>query len=598
MVGSAQYQDNEIEWVLSAVVTKKKQLYIQTQFREKFGRALNHNQIRYIKNKYGKDPRFNSPLVNIHAPPRVTTPEPEGSSEHGDGVTQNNAAAFENKNQAGPPLATGEAQNGPGDNGTKATQPKRKRSRHEQGDVLERLTKQTNISEQPNLNFSPRQGAILRTYQAETFSQPQSMPSARLPVSNSHTHPLSMPQASLGDSGHVPLYAGMIQGFQHPQTYPLLHSTNTNVTWAPSMLMNSHSWEVAGNTQVFTSTSGSGDASAMLQASPSPRIEQFQSMGYMMFQSPTADQYHIRQPSSQLGDQQVSQFSPATPNLSSPPHAAYLEQHQQPVQQEQQLYSHTDVGTIPTFPGSEISNLENAAYMQSLSGVAPQLIPSFQEVSIESTCPRHGTKHSNPTGMGGGTNWAYTTAPLNSSPQDLSLFDFTTPPMSFPSESVRQTGLTAANSQAIRQTLYNNANMFNSSLSTQEQHYHSPPQSGQQHLNFDGSTFGILSMAQTPILNTATAMPFAQLSYPMNNSIMGFSPSMVQAGNRPHVCQRRSTPGSHVCSVHGTVSDLSDTIDPRLLATNSVSPHPRTSMSSPLGEAKHEQETPTKSSSL
>jgi hypothetical protein len=58
MVGSTQYQDNEIEWVLSAVVTKKKQLYIQTQFREKFGRALNHNQIRYIKNKYGKDPRF------------------------------------------------------------------------------------------------------------------------------------------------------------------------------------------------------------------------------------------------------------------------------------------------------------------------------------------------------------------------------------------------------------------------------------------------------------------------------------------------------------------------------------------------------------
>jgi hypothetical protein len=58
MVGAAQYQDKEIDWVLSAVVGKKKQSYIQIHFKEKFGRTLNHNQIRYIKNKYGKDPRF------------------------------------------------------------------------------------------------------------------------------------------------------------------------------------------------------------------------------------------------------------------------------------------------------------------------------------------------------------------------------------------------------------------------------------------------------------------------------------------------------------------------------------------------------------
>lgn len=81
---------------------------------------------------------YSSPLVNIHAPPRVTTSEPEGSSEHGDVDTQNNNAAFENQNQAEPSMATEEAQNGPDDDGTKATQPKRKRSRHEQGDELER----------------------------------------------------------------------------------------------------------------------------------------------------------------------------------------------------------------------------------------------------------------------------------------------------------------------------------------------------------------------------------------------------------------------------------------------------------------------------
>lgn len=189
MVGAAQYQDNEIEWVLSAVVTKKKQSYIQEHFKERFGRELNHNQIRYIKNKYGKDPRFkygyppfsilnsplllhhlllsmltigeqetivrrvttefaqriltccrfySSPLVNIHAPPRVTTPEPEFSNEHGDVDTQENDAGFENQNQAGPSIATEEAQNGPDGNDSKATHPKRKRSRHEQGDALGR----------------------------------------------------------------------------------------------------------------------------------------------------------------------------------------------------------------------------------------------------------------------------------------------------------------------------------------------------------------------------------------------------------------------------------------------------------------------------
>lgn len=68
MVGAAQYLDEEIDWVLSAVVGKKKQSYIQTNFKDKFGRSLNHNQIRYIKNKYGKDPRFKyvlSPFLSL-----------------------------------------------------------------------------------------------------------------------------------------------------------------------------------------------------------------------------------------------------------------------------------------------------------------------------------------------------------------------------------------------------------------------------------------------------------------------------------------------------------------------------------------------------
>ncbi|UKZ90763.1 uncharacterized protein TrAFT101_005761 [Trichoderma asperellum] len=138
MVGAAQYQDKEIDWVLSAVVSKKKQSYIQAHFKEKFGRALNHNQIRYIKNKYGKDPRFNSPLVNIRAPVRATTPEPDGSSDHEDGETQGNAIAFENQKEAGPSMATEVEQNEPEDDDMTATHPKRKRGSHEQGDALER----------------------------------------------------------------------------------------------------------------------------------------------------------------------------------------------------------------------------------------------------------------------------------------------------------------------------------------------------------------------------------------------------------------------------------------------------------------------------
>ncbi|KAK1254994.1 hypothetical protein MKX08_008989 [Trichoderma sp. CBMAI-0020] len=588
MVGAAQYQDNEIEWVLSAVVTKKKQSYIQTHFKEKFGRELNHNQIRYIKNKYGKDPRFNSPLVNIHAPPRVTTPEPEGSSEHGDVDTHKNGAAFGNQNQAGPSVTTEEAQIGPEDNGTKSTQPKRKRSRHEQGDALERLTGHTTKSQR--LNSSLQQGA---TSGSIPLSRQQKTSDIRLPTAHTHAHPISMPQASLGDSDHTPLYAGMFQGFQHPQNFPLLHSTNTGITWGPSMFMHNHSWDAARNTMAFTGISGTADSSAITQASPSPMMEH-QSMGYTMFQSPTADQYQFQQPYSQLGGQQVSQFSPATPSLSSPPYAGDQEQHRHMLHQEQQLYSHTDVGTIPTLPGSEISNLDNAPYLQNLSGVAPQLIPSFQEVPIESTCPVHGTKQLNLADMESGTNWAHTTTPLNSSPQDPPLFNFTTSPIRFPFESVIQTDLTAASSQAIRQTLHNNATMYNSSLPTQGKHRHSL-QSGQQHFSFDASSFDLLSMAQTPSLNTTTAMPYAQPSYPVNNTTMAFSPLMAQAGYRPRSFHRRSTPGPHVCAVHGTVNDMSGTIDPRLLATNSASPQPHTSMSSPLDEAKRGKEAPTKS---
>lgn len=459
------------------------------------------------------------------------------------------------------------------------------------------MIKQTTKSQR--LNFSPQPGTALeptlRSYLGETFSPQQNTSNAHSPVSHTHTYPPPMALASLEDNSHNLLYAGIFHGIQHPQTLPL-HSTSTDIGWIPSMSMDGYSWEAARNTPVFASISGNADPSAMIQASPSPMIDQHQPMGYMMFQSPTTAQYQLRLPSSQLAVQQVSQFSPAASSFSLPPYAEHQEQRQQLLQPEQQLHSHIDTGIISTFPGSEISNLEGETYVQNLSGVAPQLIPSFQEIPIESTCPQHGTKHSNLAGMGSCTQWAHTTTSLNSPPQDLSLFNFTTSPMSFPFESVRHTGLTAASSQVMRQSLLNNANIYNSNLPTQGQHQHSP-QSGQEHLNFDANAFELLSMAQTPILNTTTAMPYAHLSYPVSNSTMAFSPSTVQTGYRPHLFYSRSTSGSYVHDLHGAANDASSTIDPRLLATNSASPHPRTSMSSPVGEAKHEKEPPTTSSS-
>ncbi|KAL6904671.1 hypothetical protein GGI43DRAFT_432110 [Trichoderma evansii] len=591
MVGAAQYQDKEIDWILSAVVSKKKPSYIQTHFKEKFGRALNHNQIRYIKNKYGKDPRFNSPLVNIRAPVRVTTPEPDGSSEYEDGDKQDNDTAFENQSKAGPSMATEEEQNEPEEDCTTATQPKRKRSGCEQGDVLERLIKQTTKSQR--LNFSPQPATtpepMPRNYLGETFSQQWNTSDINLPVLHTHTHPPPMILASLEDNCHDPQYAGIFHGIQHPQTLPL-HSTSTDMSWMPSISMGGPSWEASRNTPVFTNISGSVDPSAIIQASPSPMIDQYQPMEHIMFQSPTTAQYQLRLPSSKQVTQQVSQFSPATPSLSLAPYTEHQEQ-----QQHRQLHSHIDTGSTSTFPSSGISNLKSQIYAENLPGVAPQLIPSFQEVPIESTCPQHDIKHSNLAGMESCTNWAHTNTPLNSTPQDLSLFSFTSSLMSFPFETVRQAGLTATSSQAIRQSLLSHPNIYTSSLPIQPQHHHSL-QSGQQHFNFDARAFELLSMTQNSILNTTTAMPFEQPSYTVNNSTMAFSPLMAQAGYRPHLFHSRSTPGSDVHDLHGAANNVCSTIDPRLLATNSASPHPRTSMS-PLDEARHEMEPPATSPS-
>lgn len=58
MAGVSSYRSEEIDFVLRSIVRKQKSGVIMEEFKKKFERTLNPNQIRYIKNKYGKDPKY------------------------------------------------------------------------------------------------------------------------------------------------------------------------------------------------------------------------------------------------------------------------------------------------------------------------------------------------------------------------------------------------------------------------------------------------------------------------------------------------------------------------------------------------------------
>lgn len=58
MVGAATYTDDEIAWVLDQVLASVKAADLQAGFQQRFGRALSSSQLRYVKSKYGRDPRF------------------------------------------------------------------------------------------------------------------------------------------------------------------------------------------------------------------------------------------------------------------------------------------------------------------------------------------------------------------------------------------------------------------------------------------------------------------------------------------------------------------------------------------------------------
>ncbi|KAF5130609.1 hypothetical protein E5D57_006947 [Metarhizium anisopliae] len=64
MVGSQQYKDLEILYVLRAIHMGMPPPWVRMRFEQRFKRKLSANQLRYLKNKYGRDPRFGTPVAN------------------------------------------------------------------------------------------------------------------------------------------------------------------------------------------------------------------------------------------------------------------------------------------------------------------------------------------------------------------------------------------------------------------------------------------------------------------------------------------------------------------------------------------------------
>ncbi|KAF4999177.1 hypothetical protein FGRMN_2636 [Fusarium graminum] len=64
MTGKPVYKPEEIRFALNLMVQDLFNEEISQSFRNRFNRELTDNQIRYLRNKYGKDPDYGSPLVN------------------------------------------------------------------------------------------------------------------------------------------------------------------------------------------------------------------------------------------------------------------------------------------------------------------------------------------------------------------------------------------------------------------------------------------------------------------------------------------------------------------------------------------------------
>ncbi|KAL7939589.1 hypothetical protein V8C35DRAFT_275397 [Trichoderma chlorosporum] len=367
MVGAAQYLDEEIDWVLSAVVGKKKQSYIQTHFKDKFGRSLNHNQIRYIKNKYGKDPRFKI----------ATSPKPGGVSDLGDETEQGNHIDFGSPSEVGPSKAVEKRQSEQKDEVAAVARVKRKRGLEDSGDGRSRLVKKIVGSQRLELQ---RERVPSKTVELETSLHQWN--TLDLQPSTSHAYPPSTTVASHADEFLDTLYVAAHDGAQ--QSTPVqVHNTSTGIGWAPSVSLST--W-MAANSPVFTSVSENVVPSALVL--PTATVEQLYhrpaAQTNMLLQTPVTTQYQLQLPQPCLATSSISPFSILTPSAAPSPFHNYQEQQPYELSQiKQELHSPIEAPEAHVFPNLAISGVEGYPYPDSLSNVAFPLVPSFQEMPIE-----------------------------------------------------------------------------------------------------------------------------------------------------------------------------------------------------------------------
>ncbi|KAK0762201.1 hypothetical protein N5P37_005004 [Trichoderma harzianum] len=373
MVGAAQYLDEEIDWVLSAVVGKKKQSYIQTNFKDKFGRSLNHNQIRYIKNKYGKDPRFNSPLVNTRAPRIATSPKPGDPDEQEGENEKGNEIDFGSPREERPSRNTGKRQDESKDEVVAMIRAKRKRGADDSGSGRPRFIKKIIGPQRPQL----QRDRVLKTVEYET--PPQQWNALDLQLSTSHINSTSTPPNSLGHGYNDTQYPHTeAYGSTRQQTLSQCHDISTGIGWTPSVSLTT--WGT--DSPVFTNVSHSMNPSALTY--PTSTTEQLYrhsaEQTQTLPQTPTIQyQPQLVQPPS------VSSFSPLIPNITPYPYHSYQEQqYHQPSQREQDAYLRLGPPENPDFPSLTTSEVGGQPSLDTLSSVIPfPLTPNFQEMPIE-----------------------------------------------------------------------------------------------------------------------------------------------------------------------------------------------------------------------
>lgn len=322
------------------------------------------------------------------------------------------------------------------------------------------------------------------------------------------------------------------------------------------MSLNGHSWST-GNSPVLTS---GGHPSALIQP---PVMEQYHPVSS---QTPPTTQYPLRWPALP-----VSHLSPSTPTAHLR-HQEQQQQHHQMLQQEHRV-------RCPDY-------ISEAMY---------QPVPSFQEIPIEPASSM--TEHSPLDEMGVGGEYKDLAQMAASSPYDFSLFSSVPLPMEFPFQNVRYTGLTAATSQAIRQSLLDHPDVHSPNAFAQQQHPHVAPQSNQEHLDFGASTLELIGMIRRPAFNTTATMPHPQTSYPVHHATPTFSPLVPHIQHQVH--HDSTAPGPQIRHLHGAGTELASTIDPRLLMNHGHGRTGRDSMSpdlepslSPPTTVKHELEPP------